>query len=589
MFFGPYVRTRLPFKPAEDWQGTLDFLPDWFVPYAHQAEAFQRLRAFLPTVVVTGTGSGKTESFLYPILDHCRRQKAKGIRGIKAVILYPMNALAGDQERRLAELLTTFDEYAGITAGVFTGEATEAGAGGHGRTEVSEKGLITDQPAMRELPPDILLTNYKMLDYLVLRDADEALWAKSATSLRFMVLDEFHTYDGAQGTDVALLLRRLGLKLKAYQPDGFLTPEEEGRALGKVTPVATSATLGTGAGARTELLEFAGTVFGRDFDAGAIVGETTMSLARWQAAIPGIVGKTGTPTGMPTRADAVRIADQLAAAASAHAHEGGRAGADELTHEVLCRELFSCSTELTDAIAAASVNELVVAILQTTREPVALDGPGGLAAAVLPREVRRLPGGVAHRLLTAVLGEIAYLRTQWGASHGFAGKKLPGVEVHLWVRELSRLERAIGDKPEADSPPGQLFRFSDDGTTDKPRTFWLPACYCRRCGRSGWMAALTPGGDAYELSPSAIRRVSVRDAGLKRPLIDATSEVAKGAVEGDSGEARVHWFDPAAATLSSTPPTRPRSWPRKTAAPRAGKRTRSASWARGSPRCSRWR
>src|SRR5699024_12404470 len=67
--------------------------------------------------------------------------------------------------------------------------------------------LVDSRTALREHPPDILLTNYKMLDLLLLRSEDASLWQASTTSLRYLVLDEFHTYDGAQGTDVAMLLR----------------------------------------------------------------------------------------------------------------------------------------------------------------------------------------------------------------------------------------------------------------------------------------------------------------------------------------------------------------------------------------------
>ena len=91
---------------------------------------------------------------------------------------------------------------------------------------------------MRADPPDILLTNYKMLDMLLLRREDVPLFEGAGESLRYLVLDEFHTYDGAQGTDVAMLLRRLGMAL------GVTTDE---RPLGAITPVATSATLGGGA------------------------------------------------------------------------------------------------------------------------------------------------------------------------------------------------------------------------------------------------------------------------------------------------------------------------------------------------------
>ena len=133
---------------------------------------------------------------------------------MKALILYPMNALANDQAKRLADLLTTREELAGITAALYTGQE------GPQRTRVSADGLITDRAIIRDEAPDILLTNYKMLDQLLLRYEDRTIWQQSAGSLQYLVLDEFHTYDGAQGTDVAMLLRRLGLTLKSHLADG---------------------------------------------------------------------------------------------------------------------------------------------------------------------------------------------------------------------------------------------------------------------------------------------------------------------------------------------------------------------------------
>ena len=113
MFRGPFLRIRTPFRTAEpaDWTHLLDWRRDGFAPYAHQAAAFARLssaggRTPQPTIVTTGTGSGKTEAFLYPVLDHCARERAAGRRGIKAVLLYPMNALATDQAQRIDEPLS---------------------------------------------------------------------------------------------------------------------------------------------------------------------------------------------------------------------------------------------------------------------------------------------------------------------------------------------------------------------------------------------------------------------------------------------------------------------------------------------------
>ena len=102
---------------------------------------------------------------------------------------------------------------------------------------MSPTSVITDRETMRKTPPDILLTNYKMLDYLLMRPKDRQLWARNQpTTLRYVVVDELHTFDGAQGTDLALLLRRLRARLQV--PEGHLIC------------VGTSATLGAIAGHR---------------------------------------------------------------------------------------------------------------------------------------------------------------------------------------------------------------------------------------------------------------------------------------------------------------------------------------------------
>ena len=105
---GPYLSVALPFQ-----QGTTrhqDFFSGFkteFPPYKHQEAAWQRLRSSgvgKSTLIATGTGSGKTECFLYPLLDHCLQQHATGqSSGIKAIVIYPMNALATDQAKRFAE------------------------------------------------------------------------------------------------------------------------------------------------------------------------------------------------------------------------------------------------------------------------------------------------------------------------------------------------------------------------------------------------------------------------------------------------------------------------------------------------------
>jgi ATP-dependent helicase YprA (DUF1998 family) len=113
---------RAAFDVADGGESALGWL-DWvpaFAPYRHQAKAWERLSTLhgpaRPTLITTGTGSGKTESFLVPVLDHCRRQKALGRGGVKTVLLYPMNALATDQAGRIGEYLAQ-PELAQVTAG----------------------------------------------------------------------------------------------------------------------------------------------------------------------------------------------------------------------------------------------------------------------------------------------------------------------------------------------------------------------------------------------------------------------------------------------------------------------------------------
>ena len=165
IFRGPYIRTRTPFKPSARTDNPLDITPGKHTPYGHQAEAFARLSTRdldpherpKPTLVTTGTGSGKTESFLYPILDHVVRHKRAGGAGISALILYPMNALATDQAQRLAQVITTDPQFQGIRAAIYTGET-----GDSERSAVTADGLINVREAIRGNPPDILLTNYKI-------------------------------------------------------------------------------------------------------------------------------------------------------------------------------------------------------------------------------------------------------------------------------------------------------------------------------------------------------------------------------------------------------------------------------------------
>ncbi|EKT76858.1 dead/deah box helicase [Rhodococcus opacus M213] len=192
--------------------------------YQHQEAAIRKVVAGRNLVVSTGTGSGKTESFLLPILNSLIEERANGTLGpgVRALLLYPMNALANDQLKRLRGLLAGMPD---ITFGRYTGETLQSTrdaesvfrASNPGEKPLPNELLSRDQ--MRAEPPHILLTNYAMLEYLLLRPADLDLFdGEHSGTWKFIALDEAHVYDGAQGAEVGLLLRRLRERVGQNRP-----------------------------------------------------------------------------------------------------------------------------------------------------------------------------------------------------------------------------------------------------------------------------------------------------------------------------------------------------------------------------------
>ena len=288
---GPYISIALPFRQQLKSKPAFEWLTE-FRPYAHQARAFERLSGDAPssTLVATGTGSGKTECFLYPVLEHCRQMRQAGRRGIKAILIYPMNALATDQANRLAKEILTRPAFVGITAGMYIGDKSGEPSTTVRHIEGERYTVITERDRIREEPPDILLTNYKMLDILLIRAQDAMLWRHNAPdSLRFLVVDELHTFDGAQGTDLACLIRRLKARLR--MPPGALAC------------VGTSATLGTEG--IPPLIEFARDLLGESFNEDAVTGENRVSVADY------LIDNSVEYVGMLTAADYDRLSPQL--------------------------------------------------------------------------------------------------------------------------------------------------------------------------------------------------------------------------------------------------------------------------------------
>ena len=243
--------------------------------FAHQQQVFDAVKAGWHCLVSTGTGSGKTEAFLYPILDHCFRLRDAGVPpGVTALLVYPMNALATDQLERLRRLLAgtgiTFGMYVGSTPAndaelgsiqrLAPGEDFDAAAKRLARHPdvvlVPPEERVTEQEMQQE-PPRILLTNINQLEYLLTSGRDHGLFENAP--LRFIVFDEAHTYTGARGAEVALLIRRLR---------AFCNKTSD-----KVICIGTSATIADPKTGSRAAARFAQRFFGVDPDKVSLVSE----------------------------------------------------------------------------------------------------------------------------------------------------------------------------------------------------------------------------------------------------------------------------------------------------------------------------
>jgi ATP-dependent helicase YprA (DUF1998 family) len=248
---------------------TLEIPWGFDVLYQHQHQAIQRLSATRTdgpqnSLVLSGTGSGKTESFLIPVVDACLRSS---MPGIKAVVIYPMNALANDQLKRLTSLLAEVPE---VTFGRYTGDSPEQDSGDRrrpARPSDAPSNLRWSRQSMRDEPPDILLTNYVELEYLLLRGKDAELFQHGAPT--YLIVDEIHLFSGILGAEVAALLRRFRQHVGAGE--GLCT-------------VGTSAT--AGADELANLLAFASRFFGAPFADEAAIQETPAPIAPMGPATP---------------------------------------------------------------------------------------------------------------------------------------------------------------------------------------------------------------------------------------------------------------------------------------------------------------
>lgn len=222
------------------------------MPYRHQLEAWELLARPQPqsVIVTSGTGSGKTECFMVPILDHLAREAEafRGpVEGVRALFLYPLNALIQSQQERLHAWTGPFE--GDVRFCLYNGQTPEKPDPKHITSKTPNQ--VLDRQALRASPPPILVTNATMLEYMLVRSQDAPILQKSRGKLRWIVLDEAHSYIGSQAAELSLLLRRV-----LY---GFGVDSSDVRF------VATSATIGDPKGeAGQKLREFLAGLAGVD-------------------------------------------------------------------------------------------------------------------------------------------------------------------------------------------------------------------------------------------------------------------------------------------------------------------------------------
>lgn len=447
---GPYLQLPLPFRKSADEAELTRFAPAIaklpFPPYLHQVKSFERVQNFRSTLVATGTGSGKTECFTYPILAHCA--KYANDLGIRAILIYPMNALATDQAKRLAEMVCTNAGLKGVRIGLYIGESKGKTVRKGGVKRWREVGfdaatqsyhVITDRETMLREPPHILLTNYKMLDYLLLRPREKHLWDyndKAPDVLKFLAVDELHTFDGAQAADLACLLRRLKERLR--MPDA------------KLCCIGTSATLGTAEDASQRIREYAKKVFSSDFPPESLITEDRLSF------------------------------DEMVAQVRQQAEAKGET--ETIFDGVFPKALFN---EL--ANKTRTIDDLAKALKSRADNELWDDAPNSVED--------------CEAKIVDYCAELSETRA-------IKGRDYPDVKIQYWLRELARVVADVPLAAEADGEWHPQLAFADDlEDPDKlmsKNVRHFPLDNCNVCGATAWIGLISHDGERLEGSRKQI-------------------------------------------------------------------------------------
>ena len=526
---GPYVYLNRPFEQgpsvaelcadkALDLHPALKSIFSFEGVHKHQELALRSVKAGKNTVVATGTGSGKTEAFLLPIVDHALHLRDAGEPdGVVAVIVYPMNALADDQLRRLRPLLAgtrvTFGRYTGATpdeGDPESGHIKQSRAYTKGELKLLAEGKdekvalpweeCVSREEIRARKPRLLLTNYSQLEYLLLRDKDLELFRKAP--LRFLVFDEVHSYTGVLGSEVACLIRRLR--------------HVTGKTATDVVCIGTSATVqenDSRIDANAATRGFASRLFGVDDHAVDLVTEHY----RRQSAP---TGQAYTP---PHPQDPRKLLDDILEAARVLQLQDE---VEDLTPELLAFTERLCGKSAakgSSAMAAAydllAVNQLVLVLSDQFKRP-------DLLAKALPRLRSLNRQDVGESELVAEL--LCYLTL--GALVHRDAEPLLRPKLHYFVQGY----QGLGCSLTADGKP--KVHFDAEAAHDDEGARVFPLVLCRSCGQHYFslLAAETVNEDGVGVT---LTRVPDRDsdAGEEETWTYITNALI-GQNEDDSGE-----------------------------------------------------
>ena len=497
--------------------------------HLHQTAAIGRDENYL---VATGTGSGKTEAFLFPLVDDLVRQGNLERPGVRAILVYPLNALANDQMHRIARLLYRDLCDPGITLGRFTGQVRSNATRGDEEPRLIAmptfqnnfpdagsvpRNWLLSREEMLERPPHILVTNYAMLEHILLLPRNRALLG--GAEIRWLVLDEIHTYSGAQAIEVAFLLRKLKARL--------------GAELGTMRCVGTSASLDPSR--REELARFAEDLFGESFSSGD--GAVITSERQPHPALNDGGSKPEEPV-----ADWIKLGEVLS-----RLREGGAISVENEEYLV---------DDWNDAVKAAGLNVFVVDEAQSFGD--------GLIGVLAPRkEVRAVADALNGRALpfedlakrvfvSAAEAEARRALTALISVGVLAKPSVPGAFPLLPARyhlAASGVDGVVLRLSADDSEHWNEYLLSRTGThIDEAPAY--PLLVCRNCGEpyvEAWDdgRVLNPRPD---IAPTAKRRVlRLTAAGTM------AAEMEEEDLAGDESSEQPIDFDPATGQLMDGP------------------------------------